>query len=128
MNGKVLVDTNVVIALFESDQRILKRRKKAEKVFVPSIVGELFYGAYHSTQIRKNVSRVEAFAAASDVLACDTETAHQYGQIKSQLRRQGRPLPDNDIWIAALAIQHGLTLVSRDRHFQEVTNLKVQVW
>jgi tRNA(fMet)-specific endonuclease VapC len=129
MNGKVVVDINVVIAIFESDQRILKRRKKAEIVFVPSIVvGELFYGAYHPTQIRKNVSRVEAFAGASDVLACDTETAHQYGQIKSQLRRQGRPLPDNDIWIAALAIQHGLTLVSRDRHFQEVTNLKVQVW
>ena len=129
MNGDFLLDTNVVIALFASDRAILKRKKRAEKIFVPCVVvGELFYGAYHSTHVPKNIAQVEAFAAASAVLTCDTETGQYYGEIKNQLRKVGRPVPENDIWIAAFARQHELTLVSRDRHFQEVNDLQLEVW
>jgi tRNA(fMet)-specific endonuclease VapC len=98
-------------------------------VFLPSIaVGELLYGAYKSTQARNNVARIEEFAAANTVLACDLDTARHYGRIKDRLGRKGRPLPENDIWIAALARQYGLTLVSRDAHFTEVENLSVKAW
>ena len=129
MNGSLLLDTNIVIALFDSERAMLRKRKRAERGFLPSIVvGELFYGAYHSNQVRKNVAHIESFALANSVLFCDTDTARHYGQIKSQLRRHGRPLPDNDIWIAALAIQYDLTLVSRDKHFKEVSDLKVEFW
>jgi tRNA(fMet)-specific endonuclease VapC len=129
MSGKFLLDTNVIIALFAGERKVLQGLRKAERVFVPSIaVGELLYGAHKSSQARSNVARIEEFAAANTVLACDLETARQYGRIKDRLRRKGRPLPENDIWIAALARQHGLTLVSRDAHFAEVENLPVKAW
>jgi tRNA(fMet)-specific endonuclease VapC len=71
---------------------------------------------------------VEELAEETTVLSCDAGTAAQYGEIKNQLRAKGRPLPENDIWIAAIAIQHGLTLVSRDRHFEEIEALPHEVW
>lgn len=58
------------------------------------------------------------------MLGCDAETARQYGEVKNRLRLKGRPLPENDIWIAALALQYDLILVTRDGHFQEVENLQ----
>ncbi len=129
MDGSFLLDTNVVIALLASDRAILKRKKRAEKLFVPCIVvGELFYGACHSAHVQKTIAMVEAFAAANAILNCDTETGRYYGEIKNQLRKVGRPIPENDIWIAALTRQYELTLVSRDQHFQEVDNLQLEVW
>ncbi len=129
MSGKFLLDTNIVIALFAKERKVLQKLQKADRVFLSSIaVGELLYGAHKSSQVRGNVARIEEFAAANSVLACDLETARHYGRIKDRLRRNGRPLPENDIWIAALARQYGLTLVSRDAHFTEVENLPVKAW
>jgi tRNA(fMet)-specific endonuclease VapC len=129
MNGKFLLDTNVIIGLFANERKLLQRLRKAKEVFVPAIaIGELFYGANRSTQVRSNVARIEEFAAANTVLPCDLETARHYGRVKDRLRRKGRPLPENDIWIASLAQQHGLTLVSRDAHFAGVERLTVKVW
>ncbi len=62
------------------------------------------------------------------VLACDADTARQYGTIKHALRLKGRPIPDNDIWIAAIARQYHLMLVTRDTHFAEVDELLSQAW
>lgn len=119
MSGRVLLDTNIVIALLAREEPVLKRLEDAESVFVPSIViGELFFGAERSARASENTARISEFAARSSVLACDSETARYYGRIKSQLREAGRPIPENDIWIAAQ--QHDLTLISRDTHFDEV--------
>jgi len=129
MNGKFLLDTNIVIALFAEDRSVMERLKEAESVFIPSIVlGELFFGAYKSTRVDENVARLSDFAATSAVRACDAVTGRHYGQIKSGLQAKGRPIPENDLWIAAIARQHDLTLVSHDAHFGEVENLKVEAW
>jgi tRNA(fMet)-specific endonuclease VapC len=129
MNGRFLLDTNIVIALFAGERRAVQKLRRAPAVFLPTVVvGELLYGALKSAQIRSNVERIEEFVVTNSVLSCDLETARYYGQIKHRLGRKGRPLPDNDLWIAAVAQQHGLTVVSRDKHFQEVNNLKVEVW
>lgn len=66
---------------------------------------------------------MERFAASANVLGCDLDTARHYGIIKQRLRRKGRPLPDNDIWIAAVARQHQLALATRDAHFGEIDEL-----
>ncbi len=58
----------------------------------------------------------------------DAQTARRYGQVKDSLRQKGRPLPENDLWIAALAEQHSLVLVSRDAHFAEVEGLECESW
>ncbi len=129
MSGAILLDTNAVIARLAGDKALQQRLEAADEVFLPSIVlGEMYYGAYHSGRSADNLARVEQFAAGRVVLGCDTATAKIYGQILHKLHLKGRPLPDNDIWIGAIAVQHGLTLVTRDAHFQEIEGLTVEGW
>jgi len=126
---RFLLDTNIVIALFAQEASVLQQLQQAVGIFLPCIVlGELYYGARKSGRAAANVQRVDEFASQNVVLLCDMETAQQYGIIKEALRAKGRPLPENDIWIAALALQHGLVLVSRDAHFNGITGLPVAVW
>jgi tRNA(fMet)-specific endonuclease VapC len=95
-------------------------------VFVPSIViGELYYGAENSTQVAENIARVDQFESAMTILDCDGSVAREYGRLKHQLKRMGTPIPENDIWIAAMALRHGLTLASRDAHFSGIPALNV---
>jgi tRNA(fMet)-specific endonuclease VapC len=129
MSGKYLLDTNIIIALFANETSVKDNLAKAEEVFVPSIaIGELCYGARKSARAGENLARIDDFAASNVILGCDTETARRYGEIKNALRLKGRPVPENDIWIAAIAIQNDSILVSRDAHFGEIENLKVEVW
>ena len=102
---------------------------EADEVFVPSVaIGELLYGARLSARAAANVSQVEAFAAATAVLSCDGETARHYAEAKLRLRAKGRPIPENDLWIAAVALQHDLTLAVRDGHFREIEGLALAEW
>ena len=129
MNGKFLLDTNIVIALFADDPAVRDQLADDLEVFIPSIVlGELFYGALKSTRVEANLARLDEFTRSSAVLGCDATTARYYGQIKNTLREKGRPIPENDIWIAAIAMQHGFTLATRDRHFDEVEGLLIEAW
>jgi len=129
MNGRFLLDTNIVIALFAEDTLVQKGLAEAEKVFVPSIVlGELYYGACKSLRTKENIAYVDEFAATSAVLGPTTVTAKEYGKIKSALRNKGCLIPENDIWIAAIAKQYGLTLVTRDEHFKEVDGITIEAW
>ena len=129
MSGKYLLDTNIVIALFANDASVMESLTKAEEVFIPSVViGELFYGAHKSARAKDNLARIDEFASSNLVLGCDMETARIYGDVKNALRIKGHPIPENDIWIAAIAIQHNLTLVSRDGHFNEIESLNVVIW
>jgi tRNA(fMet)-specific endonuclease VapC len=127
--GRFLLDTNIVIALFAREAAVQQRLAEASEVFVPSIVlGELYYGARKSTRVTENLARLDEFVASSTVLPCHMATAQQYGDIKNQLRAKGRPIPENDIWIAAIAMQYQLILVARDGHFHEVDGLRVETW
>ncbi len=129
MSGRFLLDTNVIIAFFAGDASIRSSLDEAEEVFLSSVaVGELYYGARKSGQPDANLARIDGLVLTNVVLACDSETARRYGEIKNVLRMKGRPLPENDIWIAALARQHDLTLVTRDTHFEEIEDLRVTAW
>lgn len=129
MNGRFLLDTNIVIAIFAAEPAVLQRVATVDEVFVPVIaLGELYYGARKSARSEANINRIDEFAAAMATLGCDGATARHYGRIKDDLRAKGRPIPENDIWIAAVAVQHGLTVVSRDDHFANIAGLPVEVW
>ena len=91
------------------------------------MVGELYYGAHKSNQASNNLHRIEDFVAINTILACDAVTAFHYGSIKDKLRQKGKPIHENDIWIAALSVQFDLTLVSRDDHFKQVQDLNSRV-
>jgi tRNA(fMet)-specific endonuclease VapC len=69
-------------------------------------------------------ARVAAFVLSRQVLPCDTGTAYHYAVVKDELRRRGRPIPENDLWIAALARQYGLTLATRDAHYAGIDQLR----
>ena len=129
MAGSYLLDTNLVIALFSGEPAVVDHLDRAEEIFLPSIVlGELSFGARKSSRTQENLARIDEFSWQVVVLNCDAETARHYGTIKNALRIKGRPIPDNDIWIAAVAQQYHLTLVTRDTHFAEVDDLSIEAW
>jgi tRNA(fMet)-specific endonuclease VapC len=129
MPGRILLDTNIVIALFAGEKPVRERLAECPEVYLPStVLGELYYGARKSSQASANFARIEELAAAVTILPCDATTARLYGEIKASLRSQGRPIPENDIWIAAVAQQYGLTLVTRDEHFKNVAGLTAEAW
>lgn len=129
MGGRVALDTNVVVQLFGEDASVKAKVAAAAEVLVSVVVlGELYYGAEKSGRRRANIKRVDDFAAANTVLPCDGETARQFGRIKDALRAKGRPIPENDMWIAASAVQHNLILATRDAHFDAVDGLDVERW
>jgi len=129
MSGNYLLDTSVLIELFAQDANILAQLEKAESTFIPSIaLGELHYGARKSARTEKNLEQLEQLATQVVILPCDAETSYWYGIVKDSLRKTGQPIPENDIWIAAMALQHGPTLATRDKHFQSVENLKIEMW
>jgi tRNA(fMet)-specific endonuclease VapC len=100
MAGKFLLGTNVIVALFSGDKHV-----QAE-VFAPSTaLGELYYGARKSAHAAENLARIERFAAAPQILSCNSMTAWIYGEFEDLLRLKGRPVPENDIWIVAISLQ-----------------------
>ena len=129
MAGKYLLDSNVAISFLEKELAFEDVVAGSDELFLASIVvGELYYGAIASHRSEENLQRLEAFVTAIAMLSCDLDTAVVYGELKANLRSKGRPIPDNDLWIAAIAKQHGLTLVTRDKHFSELEGLDLKSW
>lgn len=130
MNGKkCLLDTNIIIDLFAGDNTIAKAAGSMNQIMVPAIVaGELYYGAENSNKKAKHTNQVESFLETCTLLEVNIETAKHYASIKSQLKKQGKPIPENDIWIAAMALQYNLKLITKDKHFNLVEKLKVEEW
>jgi tRNA(fMet)-specific endonuclease VapC len=82
------------------------------------VLGELFYGAYKSTQKSKMIAQVKAFASGCILIMPDEATADFYGQIKAELSAVGKAIPQNDVWIAAAAREHDLPVPHRISTFQ----------
>ncbi len=123
------LDTNGFSALADGDPKLKPILRSATVIAVPVIVlGEYRYGIKQS----HNRVQYENWLARSilncRVLIVDEETTVQYAEIRDKLRRTGRPIPPNDLWIAALTRQHALPLLSRDKHFDYVPQLKRVNW
>lgn len=126
MSGKYLLDTNIVIGLFKEDQAILTFLKKGYEIYLNVIVlGELYYGAYKSNKVAENLQAINEFSETNVILDCDENTSRNYGNIKKNLGDKGTPIPDNDLWIAAIAKQHGLVVITRDDHFSQVDEISI---
>ena len=108
-------------------QSVIDFFEEVQEVFLPVIVlGEMYFGALKSQRVEENRDRIHAFAEKNIVLYADELVAQRYGVVKNMLRKKGRPIPENDIWIAAIALENNLTLVSRDDHFLAVDGLKLK--
>jgi tRNA(fMet)-specific endonuclease VapC len=84
----------------------------------------LLFGAMNSAQAASNQQRVEQLASSCRLLAPTRDTARRYAEIRLALKTKGRPIPINDLWIAAIAVEHGLPLATEDAHFLEVDTLQ----
>lgn len=123
---KVLLDTNAYTALFRGHEGIAVRVRRAEQVLVSTIVaGELLFGFRNGSRFETNNEELEDFLASPYVslLPVTLVTADRFGRIAAALRRKGRPLPTNDIWIAAHAMESGAELLSFDQHFDAVDGI-----
>lgn len=117
---RVLVDTNRYRDLCDGDPSAMEVVQQAAKLYLPFVViAELRSGFLCGTQSRRNEKYLTMFLNSERVEALypDENTTHHYARIFAQLRLQGTPMPFNDIWIAALAVQHDLIVYSRDSHF-----------
>jgi tRNA(fMet)-specific endonuclease VapC len=127
--GRALLDTSAAAAFLRGDQQLTDAIARLDEVYTSVVVvGELLYGARHSSNPAANLERVASFVAAIVVLPCSEATAEVYARVKQNLRAKGRPIPDNDLWIASAAIQHELVLIHRDAHFEEIEGLERETW
>jgi tRNA(fMet)-specific endonuclease VapC len=125
---KLAFDTNAYRALNDGNQRLADLQQQAAHVALPLIVvGELYFSIYLGSKHDENLSALQNFLATPrvDVLHPDNATAKLFGEISAQLRRTGRPMQQNDIWIAALCKQHDYRLATADAGFNNITGLEV---
>lgn len=125
----MILDTNALSAVAGNEAAAVRIFSQAETIELPVIVlGEYRFGIAHSRYRDEYEMWLKDLVAATRFLPADQDTARHYAQIRSELKKAGRPIPSNDIWIAALCRQYHIALMSRDGHFDAVRNLKRIVW
>jgi predicted nucleic acid-binding protein len=125
----LILDTNALSAAAEREPSALEVVARAERLEIPVIVlGEFRLGIAQSRYRGSYQNWLQGWIAAVSVLDIDEETTHFYAAIGVELKRKGKPIPANDLWIAALCRQHSLPLLSRDRHFDLVSGLQRIDW
>lgn len=125
----MILDTNALSAVADGENSAIELLARAERLAVPVIVlGEYRLGIAQSRQKASYESWLRQWISAVLVLDIDEETSHSYAAIGLELKKAGRPIPVNDLWVAALCRQHSLPLLSRDRHFDLVSGLRRLDW
>jgi predicted nucleic acid-binding protein len=131
VRSKIILDTNVYSKLIEGNGILKTIVENSTDVYIPVIVlGELLFGFKNGTRINKNLNLFNEFIEQNRVKIMDTsnETAIIFADIKLSLMKKGRPIPTNDIWIAALAIESGSVLLTFDRQFESIPGLRLHSW
>lgn len=128
-SGRVAVDSNAVIAYREGVPDVCRLVDEAKVLFMPiAVLGELLYGAMNSERLAENEQAVLAFWSECIPVYSDEAVARRYAVTRLKLKQQGRPIPENDLWIAAACMEVDATLVSRDDHFSGIDGLDVVKW
>lgn len=124
IGNKLLLDTNIVIELFRGNQVVIAMLDKQENIYLSTAaLGELYLGAYRSTNVSKKLQEIKSFLESCIVVYTDAITSDNYAVIKTALLNRGKPIPENDLWIAATALQYKIPLYTFDRHFEEVEGI-----
>jgi predicted nucleic acid-binding protein len=125
----MIVDTNALSAAADADPAVLAILGRAEQMAIPVIVlGEYRYGIAQSRKRASYENWLTGLLRDCTVIDVNQPTTQHYAEIVLELKRQGKPIPTNDLWIAALCVQHALPLLSRDRHFDLVPGIKRIDW
>lgn len=123
---RIAIDTNRYVDFAKGLPEAVERVRRADEIVVPFVVlGELRAGFAGGTRSGENEANLVRFLNSRrvDVVFADEDTTHHYARLFHQLRRQGTPIPTNDLWIAALVVQHELHLFARDTHFDHLAQI-----
>ena len=123
---KLLLDTNAYSALMEEQAEVTDRVRQAKEILLSTVVlGEILFGFQNGSRYQENRRRLDEFLENPHVqiVTLTPVTSERFGLISTDLRRKGKPIPTNDIWIAAQAIETQSSLISSDGHFQYVEEL-----
>ncbi len=124
----VALDTNAYRALYDGNKDVARHVRAAPEIGMPIVVmGELLFGIFNGTKQAESQERLRKFVSRDrvQILHITTETARFFGEIATELKKAGKPIQQNDIWIAALCKQHGYTLLTADNGFSHIVGLDV---
>lgn len=128
--NRILIDTNVYSGFKRNDPRVVPLLKRAEYIGINTIVlGELIGGFKCGNKLERNLEELHAFLESPrvSVLDIDEDTAEFFGEIYMKLKKKGKPIPSNDMWIAASAMRHGLSMFTLDEHFRNIEGLAIEI-
>jgi len=125
----LILDTNALSAFLDSEEGAIAAVTETLDLAIPVIVaGEFSFGIAQSRYREWYERALQQLVSECRVLVIDIETARHYASIRLELKRAGRPIPANDLWIAALSRQHAMPILSRDSHFDFVGGLRRRTW
>ncbi len=123
-NPDIIIDTNIFIAFRGGIEPFRSLIANAGRIYVPVIVlGELLYGAHNSMQQTKNREAIEILLDSAFVIDIDEKVASFYAEIRTALKKNGTPIPENDMWIAAICKKLNLPLLTQDKHFEYIKGI-----
>jgi tRNA(fMet)-specific endonuclease VapC len=129
VSGSYLLDTNIVVAVLNGALDLAPRREAGALLYVyATVVGELLFGFEKSTRREKNLEALDRLLTYCVALPCTAATAPHYARVRRRLELGGKPIPQNDLWIAASAFEHELVLVTHDTHFESIDGLRQVAW
>lgn len=123
---RIIIGTNFYTAFKRNDTEAVNLLRRVEYIGINAVIlGELFAGFRCGNKERQNRIELDQFLDSARVytIMLDDETSEFYAQVFSELRQKGRPIPSNDLWLAASALQHGLALATYDEHFSNISGL-----
>lgn len=130
MPDEVLLDTSVIVKhLRRKPSKVTERMAASRELYISiHILGELYTGVYHSGDPERELAKVQRFLQTVSVLDADDATARHYGRIAADLTGAGQTIPQNDMWIAAIALECELPIATSDPHFGRIEGLTVLDW
>ena len=126
MDVKIILDTSAYVGFKRNGVKMVEIIVQAELIlFSPVVIGELMFGFRNGTRFKENMDDLNRFLGheAVELIQIGKITSDRYSRIAAQLKRQGTPIPTNDIWIAAQTMEHGAELITSDHPFEKIDGL-----
>jgi tRNA(fMet)-specific endonuclease VapC len=121
---KIALDTNIAISLLNGNREIVEKVKSFDSIYLPiTVCGELLFGAKNSAKSKTNLAFYRDFISTCEILDTNALVAEEYSSIRLELKLKGNPIPENDIWIAAIYKSYGIPLYTLDKHFANISSL-----
>lgn len=127
--NSIAIDTNLAIAVLNGEPAALSLLSACSDICLPvPVLAELHFGALNSSKAHENQKTVRELASRLRILNAASGTAEVHAGLRLQMKRAGTPIPQNDLWIAAICVESGLALGTKDAHFDVVPGLSVTKW